>query len=256
MPVPTDLSHGGARPAPPPRRTGPTIGRSGDLAYPAALLGLFALLWLALAVAPWYRDDWLLENALVFVALPVLAATARRQRFSNFAYTMLFVFLCLHEIGAHYTYSMVPYDQAFQALTGHSLNAALGIERNHYDRLVHFSFGLLLVPAAAELLADRAGLRGAWAVVLPVLVIEALSAIFELIEWAAATVFGGDLGQAYLGTQGDVWDAQSDMALALLGASIMQVLRTASRRRESAPSRFPDSPPQPAALLSRSTDRR
>lgn len=64
------------------------IGRGGDLAYPATLLGLFALLWLALAVAPWYRADWLLENALVFVALPALAATARRQRFSNFAYTI------------------------------------------------------------------------------------------------------------------------------------------------------------------------
>lgn len=229
MTAPTDLPRG---PAPPSRRTDPAAGIRG-LAYPATLLGLFVLLWLVLAVAPWYRDDWLLENALVLVAVPVLVATARRQRFSNFAYTMLFVFFCLHEIGAHYTYSMVPYDPAFQALTGRSLDALLGFERNHYDRLVHFSFGLLLVPATAELLADRAGLRGAWAVVLPVLAIEALSAIFELIEWAAATVFGGDLGQAYLGTQGDVWDAQADMALALLGASIMQALRTASRRRRS-----------------------
>lgn len=206
-------------------------GRRRGFAYPATLLGLFVLLWLVLAVAPWYRQDWLLENVLVFVAIPLLVATARRQRFSNFAYTLLFVFFCLHEIGAHYTYSMVPYDQAFQALTGRSLDALLGLQRNHYDRLVHFCFGLLLLPATAELLEQRAGLRGAWAAVLPVLVIEALSAIFELIEWAAATVFGGDLGQAYLGTQGDVWDAQSDMALALLGASITQALRIAWRRR-------------------------
>ncbi|MFC4821760.1 DUF2238 domain-containing protein [Dokdonella ginsengisoli] len=209
----------------------PADGRRRGFAYPATLLGLFVLLWLVLAIAPWYRQDWLLENVLVFVAIPLLVVTARRQRFSNFAYTLLFVFFCLHEIGAHYTYSMVPYDQAFQALTGRSLDALLGLQRNHYDRLVHFCFGLLLLPATAELLEQRAGLRGAWAAVLPVLVIEALSAIFELIEWAAATVFGGDLGQAYLGTQGDVWDAQSDMALALLGASITQALRIAWRRR-------------------------
>lgn len=229
MPAPLPVSPSARaqpRPTLPPDR-----GRRGGLAYPATLLGLFVLLWLALAVAPWYRQDWLLENALVFAALPLLVATARRQRFSDFAYTMLFAFLCLHEIGAHYTYSMVPYDQAFQALTGRSLDAWFGSQRNHYDRLVHFCFGLLLLPATAELLERRAGLRGAWAFVLPILVIEASSAIFELIEWAAAVQFGGALGQAYLGTQGDVWDAQSDMALALAGASAMQVLRTASRQR-------------------------
>lgn len=199
--------------------------RRRGLAYPASLLASFAAIWLALAWRPWYRQDWLLENALVLLVLPLLIAGARRSRLSNAAYTCLFVFLCAHEIGAHYTYSMVPYDETFRSLSGHSLNEYLGFRRNHFDRLVHFMFGLLLLPATSEMLNARVRMRGAWAFILPILVVEASSAIFELVEWAAALTFGGDLGQAYLGTQGDVWDAQWDMALALLGAVVAQSVR-------------------------------
>jgi len=195
-----------------------------SLRYPALLLGAFALVWAVLAISPWYRQDWLLENVCVVLALCVFVPGARRLRFSNGAYTLLFLFLCLHEIGAHYTYSQVPYDRAFQRLTGQSLNALLGLQRNHYDRLVHFLFGLLLLPLAAELFRARAPARGVWKFLLPVLFIESLSACFELIEWLAASVFGGDLGQAYLGTQGDIWDAQWDMLLALIGASLTQCM--------------------------------
>lgn len=203
-------------------------------AYPTSLLALFTAFWLVLAIRPWYRQDWLLENIVVFIALPLFVATARNLRFSNLAYTLLFVFLCGHEIGAHYTYSMVPYDDAFRALTGRSLNELLGFHRNHYDRLLHFLYGLLLLPVAAELFEAKAPARGIWAFLMPVLFIESHSAIFELIEWWAATVFGGDLGQAYLGTQGDVWDAQYDMALALLGAALAQCVRTLARSRTRA----------------------
>ncbi len=141
------------------------------------------------------------------------------------------MFLCAHEIGAHYTYAMVPYDEALRSLTGQSLDALLGFRRNHYDRLVHFLFGLLLLPLAVELFEAKAPPRGAWRWLMPVLFIEALSAVFELIEWLAASLFGGELGQAYLGTQGDVWDAQRDMALALLGAAVAQVALMFCRRR-------------------------
>ncbi|HEY6940807.1 DUF2238 domain-containing protein [Dokdonella sp.] len=192
--------------------------------YPLLLLVAFAFVWTVLAVAPWYRQDWLLENVCVFLAVPLFVATAHRLRFSNAAYTLLFVFLCLHEIGAHYTYSQVPYDAWIRAASGHSLDAGLGFRRNHYDRLVHFLFGFLLLPLAVELFRARAPARGVWMFLMPVLFVEALSGFFELVEWFAAVVFGGDLGQAYLGTQGDVWDAQSDMLLALVGALLMQTL--------------------------------
>jgi putative membrane protein len=206
--------------------------RGKPLAYPAALLAAFAIFWLALAIGPSYRQDWLLENVVVFIAVPFFVITVGSLRFSNLAYTLLFVFLCSHEIGAHYTYSMVPYDEAFHALTGQSLDALLDFQRNHYDRLVHFLYGLLLLPLMAELFDAKSPPRTSlWAFLMPILFIESHSAIFELVEWLAAVVFGGDLGQAYLGTQGDPWDAQRDMALALLGATITQSVLALSRAR-------------------------
>jgi len=188
--------------------------------YPAALLGLFTLLWVALAIAPHYRQDWLLENLLVLVAVPVLVVTRHRLRFSNLAYTCIFVFLSIHEIGAHYTYSLVPYDDWFHTAFGIRLSEVLSFERNHFDRAVHFLYGLLITPAAIELFAHYGRYPRVWALLFPLLFVTAHSVVYELIEWGAALVFGGDLGQAYLGTQGDIWDAQKDMALAALGTII------------------------------------
>ncbi len=185
--------------------------------YPLTLLVVFVAIFLVLAVAPWYRQDWLLENLLVFVAVPLLVATYRRLRFSDFAYTCLFVFFVLHEIGAHYTYSEVPWREWLAVL---GLGDGDPAGRNHYDRFVHFAYGLLLMPAAFELITARMSPRGLWRWLMPVLFIMSHSVIYELIEWLAAVRFGGDLGVAYLGTQGDVWDAQKDMALAALGAVI------------------------------------
>jgi putative membrane protein len=189
--------------------------------YPLALLAVYAVAWVALAIDPLYRQDWLLENMLVIVAVPLLVVTAKRLRFSDFTYTCLFVFFLVHAVGAHYTYSLVPYDQWFQAATGASLDGALGFARNHYDRLVHFLYGLLITPAAVEIFAHYGRYPRSWAALFPFLFIVSHSTIYELIEYAAALVFGGDLGQAYLGTQGDVWDGQKDMALALLGTTLM-----------------------------------
>jgi putative membrane protein len=194
--------------------------------YPAALLAAFAAIWVLLAIAPWYRQDWLLENLLVFLAVPVLLVTRRSLRFSNFAYTCFFVFLVFHEIGAHYTYSEVPWNEWFERLTGQSLTTSLGVERNHYDRVIHFLYGLLVFPMAWELFAARARPERIWRYLMPLLFIMSHSVIYELIEWAAAATFGGDLGQAYLGTQGDVWDAQKDMTLATLGAVLGLAMAT------------------------------
>lgn len=188
--------------------------------YPATLLALFVAVFVALGVAPRYRQDWLLENMLVLVAVPVLVATRHRLRFSDFAYTCMFAFFCLHEIGAHYTYSEVPYDAWFQAAFGTSLDGLLGFDRNHFDRLIHFLYGLLITPAAIELFAHYGRYPRVWAALFPLLFMISHSVVYELIEWGAALVFGGDLGQAYLGTQGDVWDAQKDMALAAFGTAL------------------------------------
>jgi len=142
-----------------PRHFGMRL-RDGRYAYPLALLALFATIFVALGIAPLYREDWLLENVLVFIALPVLVFGIRRVRFTNLAYTSLFLFFVLHEVGAHFTYSLVPYDAWFEALAGRPLNELLGWQRNHYDRLIHFAYGLLIVPVVVELFGQVAAPRG------------------------------------------------------------------------------------------------
>jgi len=201
--------------------------------YPLALLVAFTAIWIALAITPWYRQDWLLENVIVFVALPLFVSTCPRLRFSSLAYTCLFVFLVLHEVGAHYTYSEVPWREWLSTMAG-GYGTRSG--RNHYDRFVHFCYGLLMLPIAWELFAARASPRGLWRWLMPPLFVMSHSVIYELIEWLAAEVFGGDLGMAYLGTQGDAWDAQKDMALAAAGAVVGTILMAATAPRAPAPS--------------------
>lgn len=186
--------------------------------WPAVLLLLFVLIWLALGYAPKYRDDWALENVLVAAFVPLLVWGYRRVRFSNLAYTGVFLFLVLHVLGSHYTYAEVPYDQWSREWLGFSIDAALGFERNHYDRLVHLLFGVLLAPLTLELMNLEINASARWRRAIAVSLLLSCSAIYELIEWAAALVFGGELGMAYLGTQGDEWDSHKDTALALLGA--------------------------------------
>jgi putative membrane protein len=192
--------------------------------YRLLLLGAFVALSAVLAIAPYDRYDWMLENALVLAFALVAVLSVRWIPLSRISYTLIFVFLCLHEFGAHYTYSEVPYDEWWRSLFGSSLNQELGWERNNFDRVVHFSYGLLLAYPMRELFLRVADARGFWGYFLPLDVTMSTSMLFEVTEWAAAEIFGGDLGVAYLGTQGDPWDAQSDMALASLGALIAMVL--------------------------------
>jgi putative membrane protein len=194
--------------------------------YVAILASLLGGRWVALAVAPVSRHDWALENALLVVFVVALAATWRRFPLSRVSYTLIFLFLCLHTVGAHFTYSLVPYDEWWRRLTGHSLNAMLGWERNNFDRVVHFSYGLLLAYPVRELLLRVASVKGFWGYFLPLDLTMSTSALYELIEWGAAELFGGELGATFLGTQGDVWDAHKDMALASLGA-LVAMLATA-----------------------------
>lgn len=199
--------------------------------YLAILAALFAALWVALAINPSYRHDWALENALVVVFAVAVAASYRALMLSRLSYTLVFLFLCVHEVGAHYTYAEVPYDAWVRALTGQSLNQAMGWERNHFDRLAHFLYGLLLAYPLREVFLRVADARGFWAYFLPLDFTLSTSGLFELFEWAAAEVFGGELGVAYLGTQGDVWDAHKDMALATTGALLAMLLTAAINAR-------------------------
>ncbi|HKQ23402.1 MAG TPA: DUF2238 domain-containing protein [Burkholderiales bacterium] len=192
------------------------------------LLGaLLAIESVILAISPHDRKDWMLENALVVLFVGLMVGTYRKLTLSRISYLLIFVFLSVHIVGAHYTYALVPYDDWFRAVTGHSLNDLLGWERNNFDRVVHFGYGLLLAYPVREVFLRVAKLRGFWGYFFPLDITMSTSMLYELIEWGAAAVFGGDLGQAYLGTQGDVWDAHKDMALASAGALIAMMVTAA-----------------------------
>ena len=204
--------------------------RNRSLLYPGVLLGLLLLQFAVLAVDPVSRSTWLLENLLAVALVGVLIATHKSFRLSRVSYTLIFVFLLLHEVGAHYTYSLVPYDEFCQRAFGFSLDHALGFERNHFDRAIHFAYGLLFAYPIREIFLRVVAVRGFWGYALPLDVTMSTSMIYELVEWGAAVVFGGETGTAYLGTQGDEWDAHKDMLLASLGALIAMTITLAINR--------------------------
>ena len=204
-------------------RIGRGVAEPAPSRVPEVCLAVYAVIWAALAIRPSYREDWLLENLPVFVAVPVAILASRYWRFSRRSYIQMTVFLVLHAIGAHYTYSEVP--------LGSWVSAALGAERNHYDRLVHFAFGVLLFRPVQELSFHRMGRPGRWAgALLGISAIAALSVLYEVVEWLTAIVADPSAGTAFLGTQGDEWDAQKDMALACFGAIVAAVAEAWSGR--------------------------
>ncbi|MEA3352364.1 MAG: DUF2238 domain-containing protein [Campylobacterota bacterium] len=181
---------------------------------------IFSIEFLLLAINPYNRQDWLLENVLVFVFIGTFIFYYKRFKLSKLSMSLIFVFLCFHEIGAHYTYAKVPYDLWTQNIFAFSLNDQLGWERNHFDRFAHFLFGLLLTYPLREILFQIETLKYFWGHFISFNIIISSSMVFELFEWGAAETFGGNLGIAYLGTQGDVWDAHKDMLLAIIGSTI------------------------------------
>jgi len=181
-----------------------------------ALLLFYALLWVVMAIRPVYPADWALENVLVVIFVAYAWRTYQRQAFSELSYLLVFIFMCMHSIGAHYTYAETP--------LGLWMQDWFGYERNHYDRLVHFSFGLLLTYPLREFIMRYSPMRGAWLFTFALSLSIASSGVYELIEWAAVLLVSPEAGQAYLGTQGDEFDAQKDMALASLGALITLVV--------------------------------
>ena len=175
-----------------------------------------ALLILVLAVLVWSgmgprdRFTWVLEIFPVLIALPLLIATYPRFRFTNLVYVLIAMHAMILMVGGHYTYAEVP--------LFNWLRDAFHLTRNHFDRVGHFAQGLVPAMIARELLLRRSPLhRGKWLFFIVVCICLAISAIYELIEWQSA-LWTGSKADAFLGTQGDPWDTQKDMAMALIGA--------------------------------------
>jgi putative membrane protein len=195
------------------------------------LAGCYAVWWILLAIHPVDRGDWFLENLLVFVTAAVLVLTYRKFQFSNLSYALFALFLALHAVGAHYTYAKVP--------AGFWMADLLELNRNHFDRVIHFAFGVLLVYPMQDLLKRAAGVRAKWVPWLALAIIIAMSSFFEILEAIIAQIVHPDLGTAYLGTQGDIWDAQKDMVAAILGGILATI--AISVRRKTAQLKTPSS---------------
>lgn len=207
------------------------MARLSDRTYRDLLAILFAVIWALLAIAPLDRHDWALENLLVLAATVAFLWLRKSLALSKLSSTLIFVFLSVHEIGAHYTYSEVPYDRWAQALLGTTINEIFGFTRNHFDRLEHFFYGALLAYPMREAYIRAQMLKGRLTYTIPITITLAFSAMYEIFEWWAAEIAGGDLGVAYLGSQGDVWDAQKDMGLAGFGSILAMAITFLVHRR-------------------------
>jgi putative membrane protein len=191
-------------------------GASGDRALPVPRIhgfliasGVAILIWSGLF--PRERFTWLMEVLPAIAGGAVLVATYRRLRFTTVTYLFAWVFAIVLMVGGHWTYAEVP--------IGNWIRDAMGFDRNHYDRFGHVLQGVIPALFARELLLRTRRLaRGRWLLFICVCIAVAISAGYEMFEWQYAALFGGDRADDFLGSQGDIWDAQKDMLMATLGA--------------------------------------
>ncbi|MGB3751598.1 MAG: DUF2238 domain-containing protein [Arcobacteraceae bacterium] len=178
------------------------------------LYGIYILVWIILAINPKYPDDWLLENVLIFVFFPFVFLMDKKYHYTFLSMLLLLVFTSLHSLGAHYTYAEMEY---FNIIT-----KFFDFERNHFDRLVHFLFGLLVFRILFEMIVLGATSTKS-ALIFTFTLIVTISTIYEIFEWLVVVVLYPDLGIAFLGTQGDIWDAHKDVLVATIGALINMI---------------------------------
>jgi putative membrane protein len=188
----------------------------------AGLMAAYAVLFLALAIDPIDRMTWFAENLTVWIILAAILGLYRGGiRFSRLAYALMFVLIYLHTIGGHYTFALVPFD---------TVTDLFGFERNHYDRMAHFSVGFYAFAIAEWLWVKRLVSNRFLLFTYTVFVIATIAMSYELIEWIYAAGAAPEMGAAYLGSQGDIWDAQKDMLADTLGALIATALFFLVRR--------------------------
>ncbi len=172
---------------------------------------VYIIIWIISAINPKYPGDWLLENILVVLLFPVVIWLDKKYHLSFTALVMLLIFASLHSLGAHFTYAQMEYFDYFTHL--------FGFERNHFDRLVHFLFGFLVFRTFFEIISFYTAKKRV-ALIFTFTLIVSISTLYEILEWIATIVFHPELGIAFLGTQGDVWDAQKDTLAAIIGAGL------------------------------------
>jgi putative membrane protein len=176
------------------------------------------MLWAASCIRVPYPKYFWLQHVPTVAVIVVLVVVQNRLQIGRLSYTLILVFMLLHVLGARYLYSYVPYDDWSERLMGYRITNRFGFTRNHYDRLVHFLFGLLLVVPAWRFSQRIVGTTAWWSAAFAFAAIMAASAVYEVFEWLVAVIMAPDWAESYNGQQGDMWDAQRDMALAGMGA--------------------------------------
>lgn len=178
--------------------------------YPQLLLGLFALFWIFMAISPTYRNVWLAENILTVFLVLLLVFTYNKFRFSNLSYTLVFLFMLMHTVGSHFSYSGVPLG---------FLGDLFG--RNHYDRMAHFLFGVVFYFPILEYVSAKLKIKGWWKYFIPFVIIVAMKGVYEVLEVGYHLVWErSEITTNFLGMQGDIWDAQKDIFLGIVGAGL------------------------------------
>lgn len=187
-----------------------------------AFIAIFLTVWISTLLGTTDLNNWFLENTLTVLFLIFLAWSYKKFQFSDLSYMLICIYLCLHVYGSKYTYAENPF--------GYYLKDLFHTQRNYYDRIVHFSFGFLLAYPMREMFLKWLKFPAWVAWSLPIEITMSVSALYELIEWAVADIFFPAQGDAYLGTQGDIWDAQKDIFVAFMGSIIATTIVSIVKR--------------------------
>ena len=188
---------------------------------PVILLTLFVIIWILLAIEPLYRFAWFIENIVVFIFVPIVLLSYFKFRLSNLSYILIFIFGVLHILGAHYTYGATPW--------GDWVTELFEFERNHYDRVIHFLYGIVMVPITMDLFKRHLPRSPLVTGVFVFAIVFAVGGLYEITEFVVGLIVNPEAGLAFLGFQGDIWDTQKDMLLqgfvALLGLGIVYLAK-------------------------------
>ncbi len=192
--------------------------------FPLLLFVLYILLFIVCAIAPFNRAVWFAENFPVVIPVLLLVFTYKKFRFSNISYFLMWFFMSIHTIGGHYTFELVPFDYFNNLLSGFNMDFMFPEGRNNFDRVGHFFVGVFAYPLAEFTYRKKYISNIFTAILFGVFALGFWGALYEGIEMKYAIVQGGEDGAAFLGSQGDIWDAQKDMLLDIFGAITVSIL--------------------------------
>ncbi len=192
--------------------------------FPYFMLGIYILIFTICAINPADRSVWWAENIPVLIPVVILILTFRKFRFSNTSYFFMTFFFCIHTIWGHYTFENVPFDYGNSILNYLNFDFIFPEGRNNYDRIAHFLIGILAYPVAEIFLRKKWVSNFKVAIFVGIMVIGFWGALYEIIETIYAVVCGWEQAASFLGSQGDIWDAQKDMLLDISGAVMISML--------------------------------